>query len=135
MPKIKRHPMGWTTVYADSNTATFHPATPWMPASDIEGVRCTFEVAGIRPGTEGLQVRAGYQTADVENSPDSATGFGALTTADTNEVKYPAAFVDISSSTSAKQLIRFGWMVLRDNTTSTFTLARAAGVLELIDIQ
>jgi len=127
MAKIKRHPMPWTTVYCDSDTAVFLPATPWMAAADVDKVRCTFEVQG-RLGDNQLSVRCAYETANTENSASSATEFGQ--TATSGGISYANGWnTNVATDTADQQLIRFGWRVWRQG--NGLILARVAGLVEI----
>jgi hypothetical protein len=130
-PRTKETPMKtlslpWTMVAADSTTEVFLPATGWMQAADVAKIRTNFELRGV---TGTINVLVGYQTANVENSPDAATNTGTFQTS--VGVYFGGSFTDVSAATQAKQLIRFGFVV---KLTSGFTLsvARAGGSVDII---
>ncbi|MCB9761267.1 MAG: hypothetical protein H6739_15605 [Alphaproteobacteria bacterium] len=128
MSSIRKYPLPWTTVFTASTTAAFLPATAWMQASEVDKLRVTWELRGR---TGNLEVTAGYQTADVENNPDSATAIGSYVSSD--GMTYPSSgFTSVSANTEGKQLVRFGWMC-KNSTGTDDSLGRVAGVVEVVE--
>ena len=124
---IKSIPIPWTTVIAGSTTAAGFPATGWLPALQVQKLRVNFEMRG-RSGN--LQVTLGYQTANVENSPDEPIAVGSYQT--TNDVFYGSSPTDISANTLGKQLIRFVWMV-KLSADGSPGFARVGGSIDYTD--
>ena len=130
MATSKRLPLPWAAVYANSDqTALFHPATPWMDASRVEKLRVTFEMTAK---TSVMSVAMGYQTANVENSPDTAATIATTSPYKAAEgVHYADALEDIATATASKQLIRFGWLTKTTSGTA-YQFARVSGVVDLV---
>ncbi|MDP2308585.1 MAG: hypothetical protein Q8P18_21370 [Pseudomonadota bacterium] len=126
MASVKTLGVAWTVVYSNNTLTLEHPVTGWMWASDFMMVRGTLEIVCR---LNNIEVALGYQTADVENSPDTAVAFGGYKTS--NGVHYPAGWEDISSVTQGKQLIR---MVLfaKNASGSTVNMARVACSVDVI---
>lgn len=125
MARITRYPLPWTTVYAKGTTAVFLPATGWMEAPRVSKVRATLELAA----SEGdLEVALGYQTANVENAPNTAVLVGSYQTED--GMLYPGGLTDISGNTASAQRVRFGYMCKNTSTTDR-NRGRAGGTLEV----
>jgi hypothetical protein len=120
----RRLSLPWTSVYAVNTTAAFFAATGWMSTDQVRKLRFVTELRVKGPDAE---VVCAYQTANVENAPDSSAGVGDPITSE--GVVY-GSLTDISTSTGGKQLIRFGWNV-RLTTGSSFTMARVAGGVEI----
>jgi hypothetical protein len=110
--------------YTSGGTKKFLPATPWMPAESAKRARGTFELISSQAN---LSVTFAYQTANVENAPDTATDCGSAQTSD--GVSY-GTITDISSGTNGKHLVRFGY-----NCTNTSgavqVLGRAGGFIDV----
>jgi hypothetical protein len=123
---MKRIPMPWTTVTTKSQTPTtkFYPATPWLPAESVNRARGTFELISA---DANLSVTFGYQTANVENSPDAQVTIGSAKTSD--GMSY-GTLTDISSNTNGKHLVRFGY----DLTNTSAALAVSGRVGGFVDI-
>lgn len=114
----------WTVVYANSTSQRSHPATGWMNAQTFTKVKGDFE---MRERISDIEVSLGYETANVENSPDSAATIGSFVTS--NTVTYGNSWADISTYTDGKTLIRFVWLT-KNTSTSSLTLARVGGSIK-----
>ena len=114
----------WTVVYANSTSARAHPASGWMSASLFSKVRGDFEIC---ERISDLDVSLGYQTANVENSPDAAATIGSYQNA--NGVYYGSAWTDIATYTDAKAIFRFVW-VTKNTAGSSLTMARVGGSIK-----
>lgn len=101
--RIRKRILDWAVVYANSTTPIFHPATQWLDANDFTKVRVTQD---NRAFIGNMEIAAAYQTANVENSPDSAVAIDSAASAD--GMVYPTAWVDLASAMQGKQLVRFG---------------------------
>lgn len=123
----RKVPLNWSNVWAVNTSAIFHPATQWIPASDVKQVRGAMEL-NLRESDQ--EVSLAYQTANVENNADSATALGSYQSS--NGVAYPTAWEDIGTYTEQKQIIRFGWLV-KNTAGSTRTWSRVAGFVEISD--
>lgn len=95
-----------------------------MPASVFTKVKGDFE---MRERISDIEVSLGYETANVEDSPDTAATIGSYQT--TNNVHYGSAWTDISAYTDGKTLIRFVWMT-KNTSSSNTTLARVGGSIK-----
>ena len=114
----------WTVVFANSTSARAHPASGWMSASLFSKVKGDFEIC---ERISDLEISLGYQTANVENSPDSAASIGSYQTS--NGVYYGSTWTDISTYTDAKAIFRFVWMT-KNTAGSSLTLARVGGSIK-----
>lgn len=117
MPTTHMVGLPFTMVESSSNVVgTFFPDTPWMSAANVGRVRPTYEVV-YRTGN--LTIAFAYQTCDVETSQDTPITVGSYNAAG---VAFPTTgYTDISTNTSPKQLVRFGWLVmLSAGTTQSF---------------
>lgn len=101
--QIRKLILDWAVVYANSTTSIFLPGTRWLDANDFTKIRVTQDNRGL---IGNMEIGAAYQTANVENSPDSATLIDS--TASTDGMVYPSAWVDLASAMQGKQLVRFG---------------------------
>ena len=101
--RIRKLTLNWVVVHANSTSTIFHPATQWMDANEFTKIRVTQDNRGL---IGVIEIGAAYQTANVENSPDSATRIDSTASAD--GMVYPTAWVDLASAVQGKQLIRFG---------------------------
>ena len=119
-------PLPWTFVVATSTSDVFVPVTGWFAAQEIKKIAIVMEIVGLIGQT---QIKRAYQTADSPSSADSATGVGSFVSA--NAVSYPSSSTDISATTEAKQLIRFGFIVSLA-TGSTIATASVAGRVDVI---
>ncbi len=119
----------WTTLLCKTTGATFWPATAWMDAKGVGSLLCNFEVRCLEGDQE---ISAAYQTANVENSPDSAVALGSYTAG--NGQTYASAFTNVSSNTQPKQLVRFGYLV-KNTSTSNTTWSRVSGTFDILDMQ
>ncbi len=115
----------WTTVYANSTTVRVEPATGWMRASDFAKMRGTLEVRAL---LGDLEVAIGYQTANVETSPDTAVALTAYET--TDDVHFAAGWTSVQSAMEGKQIVRLVFMVKCG--TSNLYLARVSGAVDVI---
>lgn len=113
--RIRKIGLGWTVVHANSTTPIFHPGTEWRDASTITKVRVTQDNRGL---VGSMEIGAAYQTANVENSPDTAVLLDSTAAAD--GMVYPTDWTDLSAVVKSKQLIRFGRLA---KLTSGTTLA------------
>lgn len=120
-------PMPFRMVWATSTTALFHPSSYWMSTSTVKKVRSAFELALIE---SDVSVSAAYQTANVENSPDTPTAIGSYAT--TNGVSYPSGLTDISAQLEQKQLVRFGWLV-KNTASGTKNFVVVGGFISVSD--
>lgn len=77
--KIRKYNLGWAVVYANSTTPIFHPTTEWEDANEFTKIRVTQENRGL---IGNMEVGAAYQTANVENSPDTAVLIDSTAAAD-----------------------------------------------------
>ena len=69
----------------------------------------------------------GYETANVENSPDSAASIGSYQTS--NNVFYGTAWSDITTYTDGKAIFRFVWLT-KNTAGSSMTMARVGGSMK-----
>lgn len=123
---IKTFAFSWTTVYSNNTLTLDHPVTGWMRASDFKKIRGTLEIISR---LNNIEVSFAYQTADVENSPDTVTAFGAYKTSD--GVHYPTGWTDVSSVMEGKQLVRI--VLLAKNSSGTaVNLARVCGSVDVV---
>ncbi len=122
-------PLPFTTLLCKSTTATFWPMTPWMDASQVGSLRFTLEIRCLEGDQE---ISGAYQTANVENSPDSAVAVGSY--ANSNGMSYGSSFTDVSANTQPKQLVRLGCLV-KNTSTSNTTWSRVAGSVDILDMQ
>ena len=104
--------------------------TPWMSAADVVKAGCTFEAYGET--ASNMVVRPGYQVADVENSISSTNTLGADSKTGPG-VSYRSTLTDISSTTVARQLARWGLWVKNPKGDSTLNCVRIGGVIEVED--
>lgn len=125
---MKRIALPWTTVFAFTTGANYRfiPASGWLNAASVKNVRGTFEV--VSPQTY-LSVTFAYQTANVEDTPDTARSVGSALT--TEAMSY-GTVEDISAYTFSKQLVRFGWLVQNTNAASLI-VGRVGGMVEYND--
>ena len=121
----------WTTIFTDDNTVNgdFNPFSVWLPGIDIDEllfgceVRNTTDASGI--------IRLGIQTANVEDTPDTPvipTVPSNINTLTGNGVLFPDKIYDVSASTNAKRLVRFGYFFLAS--TATLRLARVCSQVQ-----
>ena len=123
--RIRKMILDWAIVHANSTTPIFHPATEWKEASAFQKVRVTQDNRGL---IGLIELGAAYQTANVEDSPDSATLLDS--TANADGMVFPSDWNDLSTIVKGKQLIRLGRMA---KLTSGSTLA-LGGNWTLIEI-
>ena len=116
----------WTTVCVDGTTEVFVPDTDWMRAPDVAKIRLYMEARGF---TGLMNVIAGYQTCNVDNSPDAHNTIGSFVT--TAGVTFGASFADVTANTQAKQYVRFGWVV-KLTSGSTLATVRVGGSIDII---
>lgn len=121
--------MEWSTLINKATSATFWPATAWMDAKQVGSLLCNMEVRCLDGDQE---ISAAYQTANVENSPDTAVALGSYTNG--NGQSYGASFTSVSSNTQPKQLVRFGWLV-KNTATSNTTWSRVSGTMDILEMQ
>ena len=114
----------WTVVYANSTSQRSFPASGWMSAATFTKVKGDFEV---RERISDIEVSLGYETANVENSPDAAASIGSFVNA--NGVSYGTSWSDISAYTDGKTLIRFVWLA-KNTSGSSLTMARVGGSIK-----
>lgn len=129
MSAIRRISFSWTTGFTNSSAVegVFIPLTGWSPAADVGKARCSWEANSETSGS--TITRPGYQTANVENSPDAATTLGSDTQTGAG-VKYATGMNDIASVTQAKSLVRFGmWVKLASG--SALACVRLAGSFDI----
>ena len=129
MSSIRRLGFSWTTAFSVLSTGdgTFIPLTGWMPSADVGKARSTWEAHS--EAAANMITRPGYQTANVENSPDTAVALGSDSQS-SNGMKYGTAMTDISSVTQAKGLVRFGiWVKLASG--STLACVRVMGSFDI----
>lgn len=111
MPKYRRVVIGWTTVFTDTTTAPgkFNALGGWLMGSETTKLKFTFEA---RSNTDtGAVFEPGFQTANVENSPDNPAQISGIQTLTGDGMAYPTAVSDISTSTAGKAMVRPGvWM-------------------------
>ncbi len=124
MATINTTSLGWTTVCVDSTSEVAFPASGWMSAKDINKYRGSFEA---RAFSGLMNVALGYQTANVENSPDAHNTVTSFQT--TAAMVYGSAFTDISANTLGKQLVRAVW-VCKLTSGSTLATVRVAGSVD-----
>lgn len=128
MGRIATVPLPPTAVHANAASAIFFPATAWRGAGPVNVVRVKFEVAAL--GTD-LEIGVAYQTANEEDSPDTAVLIGSVAQA-TGTSFYPSGKVSIEANLDDKQLVRFGFIAQRAAGTG-LTLGFALGQVELFD--
>ena len=126
---MKRIPLPWTTVfgYTTGMNKMFIPATPWIPAHQVKRLRATFEMIGAQ---QYLSATFAYQTANVENSPD--TPVHEVGSAQTVDGMNYGTITDVSSDTGQKQLVRFGWNCQNTN-AATLIVGLAGGSVDFDD--
>ena len=130
MNAVKRLIFSWTTGFSNSSSVdgVFIPTTGWGSAADVAKVRCTWEAFGETMAN--MVTRPGFQTANTENSPDTPAAFGNDTQS-SGGLKYSTAMTDISSSTQAKALVRFGiWVKLPSG--SSLNCVRLSGYFDVL---
>ena len=125
--KLRRIPLNFVTIHRNGTPSIFFPATAWMPCGNASEMRGTFELFGWMTD---LEVAVGYQTANVENSPDTAVAVGSFATA--NGMAFPTAFTSIASNTEQKQIFRLGY-IGKNTSTSNQTFAYAGGYVDLLE--
>lgn len=112
MANFKNVSTSWTTIFSD-NTASngdFNAVTGYLPAADVDFLRCTFEVQNSTDAS-GI-IKPGIQTANVENAPDSAATITSVNTQTGDGTSYATDIFDVSATTSSKQLVRLGFWFL-----------------------
>lgn len=119
-------PLPWTVVYANSTSQRSFPASGWMSTSLFAKVKGDFE---MRERISDLEVSLGYETANVENSPDSPGSIGSFQT--TNNVFYGSSWSDITTYTDGKAIFRFVWLA-KNTAGSSLTMARVGGSVKAI---
>lgn len=136
MAQNRRLPMAWTTVVAnhESNALT-HPGTPYMDATQVKKLPGILEIISRTGGDQGIEVALGYQTANVENNPDTAVALASASPyKDSDGVHYPTAVEDLTTALAGKQLVRFVFMTRNESGGgTTVNFARVCAVIELID--
>lgn len=122
---MKRISLPWSTVfgYTTGVNKKFIPATAWLSVTSVKRIRATFELIAAQAN---LSVIFAYQTANVENSPDTAVEVGTALTAD--GMSY-GTITDISAAISNRQLIRFGWNV-QNTAGATLVVGRCGGAVD-----
>ena len=132
----KTIPLPWTTVYAKSTTAVFHPASGWVDAGDVEEARCTWEFCNrAGPATDGCRVAVAFQATNDPSTPGSinyvedTTGGAQYRT--TAGLQYAEPFKDITGGTQDKQVIRVGWATKNGTNTGGTTInpVRVSGMV------
>ena len=126
MANIRSVPLPWTTVYAISTAEAVIPATGYMTAQEVAKYRGNFD---MRAPTGNISVALGYQTCNVESSPDAHTVVTAFET--TATVVFGTAFTDIASTMQGKQLVRIVW-VTKLTSGGVLAMARVAGSVDLM---
>jgi hypothetical protein len=124
--QLRTIPLPWTTLVVASENDAFFPATPFMEAPSITTIRRALEIAAE---FGDMEVAVAYQTADVENAPDTPVAFGGFQS--TIDVFYPDALTNIASVTAGKQLIRFGFVARnKSGQGTTPSMMRVGGRVE-----
>ena len=95
-----------------------------MDANEFTKIRVTQDNRAL---IGNIEVSAAYQTANVENSPDSATAIDSYASA--NGMVYPTAWVDLATAVQGKQLVRFGRLA-KLSSGSTLALVQSWILLE-----
>lgn len=92
--------------------ANFIPLTRWISTADVnKNARAAIEMQG---DTGSCQIAPGYQTANDQDSPDTAVKLGGLAFVGADGIQYPTGYTDISTAVDAKLLVRFGVLVKQD---------------------
>lgn len=127
---IKRFPIIPMVVQVNADTNKFFPGTSWGSTDEVELISDALETLNM-PAAAAMTVTIGMQLCNVPDSPDTAV---ALTSARTGDgLTFPVAPVDKSSSTAARQLVRFGY--LAKNTGAADTTVRFAWVTGMVQSQ
>ena len=116
-------------IFVNTDTFKFFPATTWFSAQDIDKVRDSLETLNM-PAAAAMTITLGMQVANNPDAPDTPAG-GLASSRTSDGMTYPIAFVDKSSTTNARQLVRFGY--LAKNTTAADTTLRQAWVCGYVD--
>ncbi|MFZ5477081.1 MAG: hypothetical protein ACOZNI_09930 [Myxococcota bacterium] len=123
---MKKFRIPFTTVFAESTTAVGIPVTGWFEAEDFG--RLGFDLE-LRAKTGVLEVALGYETADNEDTPDTAVAVTSYRTA--NGFTFRGSLTDISATTAGKRLIRIVFLV-KLTSGSTLALGRAGGAAYVV---
>jgi hypothetical protein len=111
--------------FAASTSSVFLPVTGWYSTNGMSKIRFVTEVRSNGPF---MTLKPAYQTANVENSPDTpAIGLGSSIVAD--GVTY-GSLTSVTSDTESKQMVRFGWLVALSE-GSTLSMTRVGGMVEI----
>lgn len=123
---LKRIPLPWSTLAAtgDVNNKLFNPATGWVSAADVKRLRGTFEQ---RASQTNFRCTFAYQVADSDGTPGAVFELGSPLTAD--GFSY-GTLTDVFNNTSAKQMVRFGWMVWYNTGGTPPLFGRVGGTVE-----
>ena len=127
---MRRIPFSFTTVVSTTTASAknFNPLMGYVDGGDVKKSRIVWETVGA---PSGISITQGVQTANSDQSPDTATEPAGQTATTTNVVT-TTAFFDVSATTASKQLVRPGLFVA--NTGSTAQLScRVVGYWETDD--
>ena len=123
---MRRMSLSWLTWFVDSTTVVSIPAGDWMDTDDVAKIGFELE---MRAKTGLMEVALGYETADNQDTPDTAVAVTAYRT--TNGLTQRGGVTDVASTTAGKKYIRPVFMV-KLTSGSTLTLAAARGRLFIV---
>ncbi len=126
---MRRIPLIPMVIFVNTDTFKFFPATGWMSAQDIDKVRDSLETLNM-PAAAAMTITLGMEVANNPDAPDTPAG-GLASSRTSDGMTFPVAYVDKSSTTNARQLVRFGY--LAKNTTAADTTLRLAWVCGFVD--
>jgi hypothetical protein len=126
---MRRIILPWTSVYANTQTPTklFMPCTIWLNAADVKYLKAVWELISAMAN---VSIEFAYQTANVENSPD--TPAVAVGSAQTSAGVSYGSVTDVSANTNGKKLVRFGFLVT-NTSAQALVLGRCGGYVEYKD--
>lgn len=118
---MRRMPLTPMVVFCNAPTNIFFPGTPFVSTDDVEVINDALETLNM-PAAGAMAITIGMQVANTPDAPDAPV---ALTSSRTGDgLTFPVAGVDKTSTTNAKQLVRFGY--LAKNTGGGDTTVRFA---------
>ena len=123
---MRRINLAWMTLFVDSTTVISIPAGDWIDADDVAKVGFELE---LRAKTGSIEAALGYETADNQDTPDTAVAVTAYRTA--NGLTFRGGLTDIGSTTAGKKYIRPVFLV-KLTSGSTLTLAAARGRMFIV---
>ena len=125
---MKRIGLAPLLVFCNSDTYIFFPGTPWGTTDGAELLREGVETRNM-PGSDAMTVTIGLQCCNTINSPDTAVPLTSSRTSD--GLTFPTIPTDKSSTTGAKRLCRYGYLV--KNTAGSDTTVRFCWVSGFVE--